>query len=265
MTNSGAGPALGAIAELWRYPVKSLQGESATQLLCTDRGVEFDRLWCVKGPDGKFGSGKTTRRFRRMPDLLTMASFIGDDGIARVRFPDGSVSRVDEEETAERVSEVVGEPVVLAKEADVSHLDDGPVHVLTTGSIEWLRRLLPDEAIDSRRFRPNVVIDTDLREEDLVGRALQVGRSTLRVQNTTVRCVMTTQPQADLGFAPAILRTLERENAMTLGVYASVEVPGLIKLSDPVLSVPLPTPTTGPSSPAYLKSSWSGRGGSAEP
>jgi uncharacterized protein len=53
------------IAELWRYPVKSMRGEQVEALTIDSRGVKGDRLFAVTDVDGKFGSGKNTRRFRK--------------------------------------------------------------------------------------------------------------------------------------------------------------------------------------------------------
>jgi uncharacterized protein YcbX len=75
-----AGPALPRISycrcvqlvEIRRYPVKSLLGEVLPSAAVGERGLAGDRLWAVRDPDGKFGSGKNTRRFRRMPGLFTL-------------------------------------------------------------------------------------------------------------------------------------------------------------------------------------------------
>ena len=90
---------------------------------------------------------------------------------------------------------------------------------------------LPDVAIDARRFRPNMVMAS---ESDRPRRAAMAGprdrdrRSSLviKAMRPTVRCVMTTPPQAELGAAPAVLRTLADDNAASLRIYAEVLCPG---------------------------------------
>jgi uncharacterized protein YcbX len=81
------------VSELWRYPVKSLLGERLRVAEVESRGPTLDRRWAIYGADGKIGSGKSTRRFRRMPGLLDIASH-GEDGSVHVRFPDGHVGPV---------------------------------------------------------------------------------------------------------------------------------------------------------------------------
>ena len=60
------------IVEIRRFPVKSMLGEVVPGADAGPRGLAGDRLWAVRDPDGKFGSGKNTRRFRRMPGLFDL-------------------------------------------------------------------------------------------------------------------------------------------------------------------------------------------------
>lgn len=58
------------VVEIRRFPVKSMLGEVVAAADAGPRGLTGDRLWAVRDPDGKLGSGKHTRRFRRMPGLF---------------------------------------------------------------------------------------------------------------------------------------------------------------------------------------------------
>jgi uncharacterized protein YcbX len=223
---------VGTVWRLWRYPVKSLAGEALDAVDITTRGVALDRWWSVVGADGKLGSGKTTRRFRRMPDLLSMQSFISGE-MAHVQFPDGSSGRVDDPAIAQRVAAVVGEQVTLSPERTISHFDDAPIHLLTTGSLAWMRARIPGDGIDARRFRPNILVkidSVDRVEESWIGSRITIGDVRLMVTSRATRCVMVTVPQAGLDAEPEILRALERENGLCLGVYATVERPGHVEV-----------------------------------
>ena len=228
---------LGVLVEIWRYPVKSLRGEPVRSIRVGDRGIEHDRLWSIRGQDGKFGSGKTTRRFRHMPGLLSMQSFVDASGAGYLRFSDGHDGPIDDPDTAHRVAKVVGEDVDIAVETETSHLDDSPVHLLSLQSLSSLAARL-EAQVDRRRFRPNIVVDistSDDRPEDAwIDTPLQIGSVLLRVTHRTVRCVMVTQPQAELAFEPAILKELEANNEMRLGVYARVEQPGTVSVGDEI-------------------------------
>ncbi|MDA8208854.1 MAG: MOSC domain-containing protein [Actinomycetota bacterium] len=229
---------VGRVAEIWRYPVKSLGGERLDRVGIGSRGVDLDRLWALRGRDGKLGSGKNTKRFRRMSGLLGTSSRISSDGVILVRLADGSEMELGDPASAAAFSSLVGEEVEFAAEGGVSHLDDSPVHLVATSSLAWLSELMPGAAIQARRFRPNLVIEVPAsgrQEESWVGRGLRIGEVELRVHKPTERCVMTTMEQPGLRFEPSILRTLERENSARLGVYATVETPGTCAEGDEVV------------------------------
>jgi uncharacterized protein YcbX len=229
---------VGRVAELWCYPVKSLGGQQLSEVRCGSRGFDGDRLWAVRGADGKFGSGKTTRWFRRMPGLLSMASLVDDYGDAWIRFADGESRRVDDPMTTALIGAVVGEDITLVKEGVTSHFDDAPLHLVSTASLRWLEERRPIDQVDRRRFRPNLVVEregSDLAEDGWLGRRLQIGDVTVKVEKRTERCVMTTLAQDDLRFAPAILGDLHKANESCLGVYARVVSEGTIRLGDDVV------------------------------
>jgi uncharacterized protein YcbX len=228
---------LGVVVEIWRYPVKSLRGETVASIRVGYRGIEHDRFWSIRGHDGRFGSGKTTHRFRHMPGLLSMQSFVDASGAGFLCFSDGHEGPIDDPNTAHRVAKVVGEDVDIAVETETSHLDDSPVHLLSVQSLSSLAARLGAQ-VDRRRFRPNILVDistSDDRPEDAwIDTPLRIGSVLLRVTHRTVRCVMVTQPQAELPFEPAVIKELEANNEMCLGVYARVEQPGTVSIGDEI-------------------------------
>lgn len=217
------------IAGLWRYPVKGLLGETVEAATFDDRGMTGDRNWAVVGLDGKLGSGKTTRRFRRMPNLFTMSARTHDrEVLVTVNGWEGSVT---DPTTAARVSEVIGERVTLEPERVVPHHDEGGVHVVTTTSLRLI------DGVDVRRLRPNVLIDCSGEgpiEDSWIGMHLRMGSVDLRVVQRMPRCVMTTLAQFELPFAPGILSTIENRNGGSLGVVAEVSHPGKVAIRQPV-------------------------------
>jgi len=227
------------VIEIWRYPVKSLGGERLARVGCSERGIDQDRRWAVRGADGKFGSGKTTRRFRRMHGLLALSARVGEDGTARIRFPDGADYSATDPRAAARLSSVIGEPITLTEENDVSHFDDSPLHLVSTGS---LRRLGTEADLASRwgktqRFRPNLVLDAGDEpgiEDHWVGRRLRIGEVLVEVEKPTERCVMVTLGQDGVPVAPQLLSHLTASRSGCFGVYARVLSSGTITLGDQV-------------------------------
>jgi len=230
--------ASGVVLTLWRYPVKSMLGERCERLALDARGVEGDRLYAVRDVGGKFGSGKSTRRFRRIEGLFGFAA-VYDGPVPVIAFPDGRRLRGDDAAIHGALSAALGQPVTLAREAGVSHLDAGPVHLLTTASLAWLQDTLPESQIDERRFRPNVFVGVSGAgqvERGWMGRTVAVGGEVrLAIREPTERCVMVSMPQSELPDDPAVLRTLAQASDGDFGVYADVIVPGRISVGDAVM------------------------------
>jgi uncharacterized protein YcbX len=124
--------------------------------------------------------------------------------------------------------------------------DAFPVTVLTTSTLHRLGRLQPESRFDQRRFRMNVIVETEgegFLENGWVGRSLDLGDGVrLRVAMPDPRCVMTTLAQEDLPKDTEILRTLTRHNRLEVGgalypcagVFAVVETPGTVRTGDAV-------------------------------
>ncbi|WP_164887178.1 MOSC domain-containing protein [Hahella sp. KA22] len=223
---------IGVASSLWRYPVKSLLGETIDALAFDERGVEGDRIFAVRNGAGKFGSGKNTRRFARMEGLLTMSAR-WDAGSVLLRLPDGRVMSNDHPDLNQALSSVLGQEVELVREAAVSHLDAGPVHLISTSALHWLRGLLPESLIDERRFRPNILLSTSgvgVVEHDWLGKTLSFsGGLRLHISGLTERCVMTGMRQSDLPDDLMITRAIGEHTQFNFGVYAQVMEPGILR------------------------------------
>lgn len=117
--------------------------------------------------------------------------------------------------------------------------DSAFVHLLTTATIDRLRELYPQGRFETRRFRPNMVVQTtgerDFVENAWIGKMLAIGDAVrLSITGPCPRCVMTTLPQGDLPTDPGILRTAAQHNSASVGVYASVLQGGRVRRGDSV-------------------------------
>ncbi|MFC8131592.1 MOSC domain-containing protein [Streptomyces sp. NPDC057302] len=211
------------------FPVKSMLGERSERLVVDERGVAGDRLWALRYEDGKLGSGKNSRRFRRTPGMLEYDAVYEGEGPV-VTTPDGERLRPGDP----RIAELFGAGVELAREGGTSHQDAGAVSLVGTASLRALGELLGDsEPVDVRRLRKNIVVGTEEPwiEEDWVGREIAFdGGLRLRVTERIERCVMTTQAQRGLPADSRILKTLTATRGMCVGVYADVVTPGTLAL-----------------------------------
>jgi uncharacterized protein YcbX len=225
---------IGSVARLWRYPVKSMLGEACQRMALETHGVQGDRRFAVRSADGRLGSGKNSPRFRHIEGLFAFRA-AGDE----IVFPDGKRMACGDPAIHAALSAALAQPVTLARESGASHLDSGPLHLVTTASLRWLQALLPDSRIDERRFRPNLVVEAPGAgpvEQDWLGRTLAIGDSVkIRVSDATERCQMTTFAQADLPADARVLTRIGREAQLRFGVYAEVLAPGSIACGDAII------------------------------
>ncbi len=234
------------VLELWRYPVKSLQGERMHTADFGPEGITGDRQWALFDLDTGFGLTA-----RRVPELLFAAGRLRDDGTVEVVLPDGTVT-VDDTEistwlgrrvTLRAAGSAPGRPRYESPDDDLAEgaaptarwhdwqgapgafhdNADGRVSLVGTGTLgHW----------DPRRFRSNVVLDGS-GEGRLTGSRVRMGGVVLDVGAPIPRCVMVTRPQP--GGIPrdtSVLRAIHRELGGDLAVAALVRQPGTATTGD---------------------------------
>jgi len=118
--------------------------------------------------------------------------------------------------------------------------DLGTIHLLTTKTLSSLQLLYPQGRFESRRFRPNFVIETaseegPFPENNWHDKVLAIGDEVkIRITGPCGRCVMTTLSQGDLPKDTDILKTAARHNQARVGVYAEVVQGGAVRRGDAV-------------------------------
>jgi uncharacterized protein YcbX len=88
-----------------------------------------------------------------------------------------------------------------------------------------------------RRFRPNVVVDTDgtdWLEDGWAGGDLRIGDAVIAIGVPCVRCTMVTRPQPGLERDLDVFRSLARHHHGTFGMWSDVRSSGPIAVGDPV-------------------------------
>ena len=228
---------VGKVKEIRRFPVKSILGETLQSVSIDKRGLIGDRLWAIKNMNGKFGSGKTTRRFQQMDGLFNYKARY-EDITPIVTMPDGTDYRGDDININVKLSEWLGYQVTLAREESISHFDEGPISIITTSA---LRKVSQDlgEPVDPRRFRANLLIETvstGCLEDDWVDKLIQVGSSViLRIVAPLQRCIMVNNSQEELKADTRLFRYLVNNYESTFGVWAKVEGFGDINIGDNII------------------------------
>jgi len=282
---------VGRVIELWRYPVKSMGGESLAIGHLGALGMPGDRGWALR--DEAAGE---IRGAKKMPILMRCRARYDREPVAgeapppvTMTLPDGAVLHSAEPDVAGRLSALTGRNVSLwplqpperrehyrrglPDHADMetelrdifgrlpeeplpdlstlppeifeytsplgTYFDAFPLHLLTTASLCALEAKTPGSRFDVRRFRPNVLIDSGDGVEGLVeigwsGKRLRIGAATLSITMPAMRCSMTTHAVAELPKDTAVLRTIVRDADQNLGVYATVEHGGAVRVGDSV-------------------------------
>lgn len=239
---------------IWRYPLKSAQGESLTHAFFGCDGPAGDRSWACISADGIIVSAKNPRRWGRM--LYVIATLIttarGEETV--IRIPGREPLRAGTPQADEALSGWLGAQVRLTSEVpqqprlhrlwpkepgmipewasnaalgkeEITEIggatpggrfvDFGAVHLVTTGALDALKR--EAASADMRRLRPNLVLSLD--REPAPGDHIKVGPDVvLRVLVPTPRCAIPAAAQPGLEPAPGVLRAIGRDR---------VEIPGL--------------------------------------
>jgi uncharacterized protein YcbX len=116
-------------------------------------------------------------------------------------------------------------------------VDARPLLVVTTASLRQGRALHPNGAWETRRFRPNIVIDVDADgwvEDAWCRHTVRVGDTTIRPAVPCERCTMVTRPQPELDRDLDIFKVLARHHRATFGVWTDVTTPGVVRVGDEV-------------------------------
>ena len=123
-----------------------------------------------------------------------------------------------------------------------------PLHIVSSNSIQMLKKLEPEGDFKALRFRPNIFIEStsqhaNFDEFDWIGGTLYIGEVVVRCSSKTVRCSMPAQPQVYCKKDSKVLRTLEKYSERHLGLNATVIKTGNIKVGDSVYWQPEATYT----------------------
>jgi uncharacterized protein YcbX len=222
---------VGHVVGLWRYPIKSLAGESMEELRFDRRGVALDRLWALVNGEGEIASGKTTRRFRKVRGLLRHTALL-EDGVPVIALANGRSAPVGSPEAQALLREIAGPGWSIQREGTVPHFDAGAVHIVTTTTLATLSAAAR-APVAVERLRPNVLLDVSedgFAEDAWAGRMLRLGEVELRICCRVERCVMVNHAQSALPARRDVLKTIGRINGAHAGVYAEVLRPGSVRL-----------------------------------
>ena len=232
--------ATGRVAELHRWPVKSMAGQPVDALNIDERGAAGDRAHALfdefKGAPRRL----TVRQVPRM--LLWHAGYDGADvtpqdvPFPELTAPDGRTFGWRDPELPQALEDDLGRPVALRRDLGLMQDLDHSLLVTTQATLDAVSVAL-DTEIDLRRFRTNVHVVLDAEpyaEEEWEGRELTIGDAAFRLLHPCERCVIPTRDPDSAQKWPELLRWLTRERRMLFGMNARPLRPARIAIGDPV-------------------------------
>ena len=222
---------------LWRYPVKSMAGESLASTDVSWAGLAGDRRWAFVRPDSQ-DSGFPWHTVREFPQMSRYVARLSeptrpDRSRVLVRTPDGSRYDV----TDPRLAEELG-PGLRVMRLDRGAFDAMPVSVISDSTVLALCTLahVPGNQL---RFRPNVVVTLDsgapFEEDEWVESAVRIGAAVVRMDRRDSRCIVVNVDPARGLPDSHLLKAIGRARGPYAGVYGTTVRPGLIRVGDPVV------------------------------
>ena len=225
--------ALARIAQIWRYPVKSMHGEQLSAASLTPHGVADDRLYAFESDGAPPGMLRVTGRERR--ELLRYHAHVTPAGV-QVLTPAGETLPVD---SPALLAGLTGFTPTRLTRKPVPQTDCRPLSLISLQTVDRLSAELGAE-VDPRRFRANLYLDLaagPFAEDALVGQTLAIGpTAVIRILERDPRCRFITLDPDTTEPDPAIMQLLHRFYGSRAGVYASVLRPGGITTGDLVTS-----------------------------
>ena len=206
------------VAEIWRYPVKSMAGEQLQSAQLTPSGMDGDRLIQVRTAHGRTITSRTN------PGLLGHRGTLDTQGNPLVN----GLPWTDPNVLAS-VRQVAGPGARLVRDDSLNRFDILPLLVATDGAIAAFGR-------DRRRLRPNIIVGgvSGLEEREWPGGELVIGDVVIGIQDLRGRCIMTTFDPDTLVHDPNVLRDIVKRFGGKLALNCDVIRGGRIEVNQPV-------------------------------
>ena len=131
------------IREIWRYPVKSMQGEKLDHCMLTKGGIPLDRGWAVRDEQTQ-----TIRGAKWIAGLMLCSARYIDGTNAgtvphvEITVPDGARVRSNEPSANDRLSEALGRKITLWPLQPAENADHYRIKGFETGNLEEEMRMI---------------------------------------------------------------------------------------------------------------------------
>ena len=233
---------VGRISAIFRYPVKSMAGESLVVARLGWHGIEGDRRLAFRRLNDS--SGFPWLSASKLPELLLYKPFGNSNNPellpTHVRTPDGKEYELRSDELREELSTRFGSGLELM---NLKHgiFDEASVSVISLGTVHTVERESGRE-VEVRRFRPNIVIETNggepFEEDRWLGRIMMFGEgnsgAAVGLTMKDERCVMVNFDPDTAKRDSEVMKTVVCLNENCAGVYGTVVRVGELRVGQVV-------------------------------
>ena len=246
-----------SVQQIWRYPVKSLQGERLDSTEVTDV-IPGDRGWGII--DNRTGHLLSAKRVPRL--LEGQARIIRDHCVLTI---DRNEFSSEEDKINEKLSDWLERPVTLSKpntgetrnieiewddgtaeilqDPDVFEFSTAPgwffdssssLNLMGSATLVFLEKRVGPGSGDVRRFRPNLLVETEkpFEENDWVGKSLRIGTAEAFVKKRTDRCIVITRGIGEYSASRSTLRFLSDHHDREARISMNPKQHGVIRNGD---------------------------------
>ena len=256
---------IGSIESVWRYPVKSMRGETLDEAFIGFAGVYGDRVYAFTSPEAPKGFPFHTSR--EQEELLLYTPKYADRSVAgrpvnlaeadsmapgmtplyapvaslgvEVTTPDGEVFSVDSAELVADMQKRLGAALTVSLMTSERALTDcRPVSIFSLQTVAGLAEEI-EESVDKRQFRANIYADFEGKEaffeKGLIGSRIKIGeKAEFLVIENDPRCKMITLNPDTAKASPKILRQVTTKHDGFAGLYTVVLGEGVVRPGDKI-------------------------------
>jgi len=257
--------AIGTLESVWRYPVKSMMGESLDRGFVSFSGVMGDRVYSFVKRGGNPGFPWHTAR--EQPSLLLYkpryknaiatakpAHLEAAQGMApginplypdpeqfyvEVETPGGEIYNLEDGAFLEHLKTLTNDRTLKLNFTQRSQFDCRPLSLFSLQTQDLLAKEL-DMDIDKRRFRANLYVKwhddkPQLYENQLIGKRLKIGKMLeINILERDPRCKMITLNPDTSEANPEVIKHVSHVHEGFAGVYGAVLVEGVARAGDEI-------------------------------
>jgi uncharacterized protein YcbX len=234
---------VGRVKEIYRFPVKSMRGESLEKAEIGWYGLDGDRRWAfvISGDTSHF----PWLTGREVPELVLYTPRYADPSQTKtspvvVTTPDGVEMELAGPELLDELTGRFGKAAYLIHLSKGCH-DAMPLSFLSTATLEAFGQEagLP---LNPRRFRSNFIVELangqPYDEDRWVGSTIRIGEAAdaprIQINRRNQRCVMTNIDPDTAQRDARVLKAVVNLRDECAAVYGSAEHPGMVRVGDPI-------------------------------